>query len=120
MTVQATTQVIYDGPRRFIVELRGRADDADGQEVGAIKVDVSELQPPAVGLKLERLTGNVNGGVVELSDANAVFAVCEGQLDRDYRRTGPVLTVGDITLTTRGFELDSNYSLALEFVKKLP
>lgn len=128
MTINATSQIVYDGLRNVTVKLTGRGDGQDGPETYAVKVDVSELNPPCSRVKIEKLTYAVSYGVVKLSwDGNPAptdFEMLDGEGKFDYTRAGGLQNMelessnGDILLSTLGFDLNSTYSILLEMVKK--
>ena len=128
MAIEVTTQILHDGARNAVVQITGRSDGT-GQETAVLKVDVSELQPPAARVAVKRLTYDITGGMVELSwkaDANVPFAKLEGNNFSDYERIGGLQNAawgelganGDIVLTTRGFGLDSSYTIKFDLIKK--
>lgn len=128
MAIEVTTQILHDGARNAVVQITGRSDGS-GQETGVTKVDVSELQPPAARVAITRLTYDITGGMVELlwdADADVPFAKLEGNNVSDYERIGGLQNAawgelganGDILLTTRGFGLDSSYTIKFDLIKK--
>jgi hypothetical protein len=128
MAISTTTQILHDGARNAVVQITGRSDGS-GQETDVVKIDVSALQPPAARVAIKNLTYDVVGGGVTLSwkaDANVPFAQLEGSDTIDYQFIGGQQTGawgelganGDILLSTRGFELDSSYTLKFDLIKK--
>lgn len=127
MGVSTTTQVLNDGARNLIVHWTGISDGAGGQESAAVKVDVSELAVPCSEVKIKRISGSVEFGIVELFwDAltPTKFAELSGTVDLDYCKSGGMVNnagggkTGDLLLSTVGFEANSTYNLHLEMVKK--
>ena len=130
MAIQATTQIVYDGPRNCTIQLTGICDGTDDNEVYAIKVDVSELSQPCTRVKIKRVPYDVSYGIVKLSWDDAPepkdFLLLDGEGCFDFSqhdRKGPLppnaseAGNGDILLSTVGFELNSTYSITLELVK---
>ncbi len=127
MGVTTTTQVLNDGARNLIVQWTGISDGNGGQEELARKVDVSALAIPCREVKVRRISGNVEFGIVELFwDAltPVKFAELSGDINLDYCKSGGLVNnagggkTGDLLLSTVGFELNSTYSLNVEMVKK--
>jgi hypothetical protein len=128
MAIETTTQILYDGVRNAVVQITGRSDGS-GQETDVVKIDVSELQPPAARVAIKNLTYDVAGGTVTLSwkaDANVPFAQLQGNDKICYEAIrgqqnaawGELGANGDILLSTRGFELDSIYTIKFDLIKK--
>ncbi len=126
MSVAATTQIIEQGPRNLIMNLSGLGD-GNGNENKVIKVDVSALSPPCSRVKIMRMNGVIEYGVVDLYWDALVplkFASLTGQVDLDYTFGGglnnpkPNGWTGDVLLSTDAFELNSAYTLRIEMVKK--
>ena len=101
--------------------------DGAGNETKVTKVDVSELTPAGSSVTVRHIEGNVTAGLVELwwdALVPVKFAVLEGDVHFDYSRISGLKNnagggkTGDILLSTVGFELDSNYNLQIEMVKK--
>mgnify|MGYP001564784837 FL=1 len=124
MAVSATVRKLIDGPRNVAFNLTGLGDGM-GQETLVVKVDASALTPPGT-VRVEKLTGTVEFGIVELFWDALVpvkFAELSGQFDLDYCRVGGLTNdagggkTGDILLSTVGFELNSTYTILLELVK---
>ena len=125
MAFAATSQILHDGVRNVVMQFTGIADGAAG-ETNVVKVDVSELNPPAQFVSIRKITYNVAGGVLKLSwaaDTPVPFLLLEGQNVNDYSRITAMQNVagdtatGDILFTTLGFDAGANYSIMLEMVK---
>lgn len=126
MAVSATVQLLELGPRNVVYQLTGLGDGA-GQETNVVKVNVANLQtPPPKNMRVERISGIVDYGVVELFWDAAVpvrWAVLSGQFNLDFNRFGGLPNnagsgkTGNVLLSTLGFELNSTYTLLLEMVK---
>lgn len=126
MAISTTTQTLHEGARNLVMQFTGVSDGA-GSEDKVIKVDVSTLAPAASAVKVLKITGNVEFGIVELwwdALVPVKFAELSGQIDLDYCKTGGLKNnagggkTGDLLLSTVGFELNSTYNLLLEMVKK--
>lgn len=126
MTITATTQTLHDGVRNLAMQWTGVSDGA-GHENKVVKVDVSALTPPCAAVKVMKITGTVEYGIVELYwDAltPVKFAELSGDVDLDYTMHGGLYNnagggkTGDMLLSTVGFELNSTYNLHVEMVKK--
>ena len=125
MAISTTSQTVYDGLRNVIMQFTGRSDGS-GQETNIVKVDVSAMAPPCDRVRVEKITYDVKGGVVELLwDAQTPtpfhelaqageFHYCSSPLQNSADDTAS----GDILLSTKGFELDSSYSITIEMKKK--
>lgn len=126
MAVSATVQLLELGPRNVIYNLTGLGDGA-GQETNVVKVNVANLQAGnATRMRVERISGVVDYGVVELFWDALVpvrFAVLSGPFCLDYNRFGGLPNnagggkTGNVLLTTLGFDLNSTYTILLEMVK---
>lgn len=126
MAVSATVQLLELGPRNVVYQLTGLGD-GQGQETNVVKVNVANLQnPPPKNMRIERFSGVVDYGVVELFWEAAVpvrFAVLSGQFNIDFNRFGGLPNnagagkTGNVLLSTLGFELNSTYTILLEMVK---
>jgi hypothetical protein len=126
MAINVTSQILHEGPRNLIMQWTG-ISDGSGSEDGVVKVDVSSLTPACDAVKIMRISGSVEFGVVELYwDALTPekFAVLSGSIDLDYCKAGGLVNSmegganGDLLLSTVGFELNSSYILHVEMVKK--
>ena len=126
MAIAVTTQTFHDGSRNLAMQLTG-VSDGSGNESQVLKVDVSSLTPAASAVNVRKITGTVTAGIVELYwDAltPVKFVELEGDIDLDYEKfnglqnNGGGGRTGDILLSTVGFELDSNYNLNIEMIKK--
>jgi hypothetical protein len=127
MSINATTQIVYDGTRNAIIKCIGICDGTDGNEANVVKVDVSELMPAGGRVKIKRIQYDVSYGVVQLSwDAAPPVPIdyLDGEGERDYCSVDGLLNpvdetgYGDILLSTLGFELNSTYSLIIHLLKK--
>lgn len=129
MAIEATTQILYDGMRNAVIQITGRSSDGSGQEVNAVKVDVSTLNPPANRVAVRHLTYDVADGSVTLSwaaDTPVPFAQLEFSDEFDYCRIGGMQNGaegqsgvnGDILLSTRDFVAGSLYTIQLDLKKK--
>ena len=65
MSVTATVATLEEGPRNLIVNWTGLGD-GQGQETKVVKVNAKTLSPKADRVKVNRIEGNVEFGVVEL------------------------------------------------------
>ncbi len=126
MTISTTVQTLHEGPRNLVMQLTG-VSDGSGNESQVNKVDVSSLTPAASSISVRKISGNVAGGIVELYwDAltPVKFAELSHSVDLDYTKISGLKNnagggkTGDILLSTVGFELNSNYSLHIEMIKK--
>ena len=124
MAVAEINKTILDGIRNLVMQFSGVGDGA-GDETNVVKVDVSELAPPADRVRVNKIVGAVNYGIVTMSWAespNKPFLVLEGTVDLDYSKTGGLDNDadgnGDVLFSTSGFENNSNYNLRLEMIKK--
>lgn len=123
--IETTARVIHDGMVNAVMSFTGRADAQGGSETLAVKVDASELSPPAAP-KVRKITYTVNGGSVHLlwddPNDNVPFAVLSGQGEFCYERIGGMPNgapdpTGDILLSTIDFVPGSNYTILLEMRK---
>lgn len=126
MAIAVTSHILHDGRRNTVMQFTG-VSDGSGQETGAVKVDVSELNPPPVTVKIKRIEYDVNGGDIKLSwdaDADEDFAVLTGQNALEYCNMGGMVNsaglgkTGDILLSTLGFEENSSYTIKFDLIKK--
>ena len=126
MAIETTTQTLNDGPRNLVMQLTGICDGS-GNENKVVKVDVSALTPPCDEVKVSKMSGVVDFGVVELyweALTDVMFAVLSGQFEYCYDKPGGLLNnagggkTGDLLLSTAAFELNSTYSILIEMVKK--
>lgn len=124
MSVSSTTQRLEFGSRNVAFNLTGLGDGL-GQETLVKKVDGTTLTPISLKLRVERISGTVDFGVVVLywdAPTPVRFAVLSGQVDIDFNRIGGLTNnaaypTGSILLSTLGFELNSTYDLLIEMVK---
>ncbi len=123
--ITTTARVAYDGVKNAAVVLTGLADSAGGSELRQIKVDASELSPPAVP-KVMRISYSVTGGSVALlwadSNDNTPLAVLSGQGEMCFETFGGLVNAapdpsGDILLSTQDFLPGSGYTISLEMRK---
>jgi|ERR1700752_773868 len=126
MAITVTSDTLYDGVRNAVMQFTG-VSDGSGQETGVIKVDVSQLNPPPVSVKVNRIEYDVNGGNVKLSwdaDSDVDFAILSGQNVLEYCNINGLVNsagegkTGDILLSTLGFEENSSYTIKLHLIKK--
>lgn len=113
------------GPRNvaFNLTLLG---DGQGQQTLVKIVDATSLNPVSNKLRVERLSGTVDYGVVLLyweAQVPQLFAVLSGQVQLDYNRIGGLTNTqalgftGSILLSTLSFEANSASTILLELVK---
>lgn len=121
-----TTLVIQEGPRNLIMQFTG-VGDGSGNETNVVKVDVSTLRPPAYTVRIRKISGTVEFGIVQVWwDALVPVKALElsGDINLDFERCGGLLNnagggkTGDILFKTIGFELNSTYNLLFEMIKK--
>jgi len=126
MAINVTSQTLHDGARNLVMQFTG-VSDGSGNESQVKKVDVTALSSAVSSVSVRKITGNVAGGIVELYwDAltPVKFAELSHTVNLDYTRISGLKNNagggknGDILLSTVGFELDSNYSLQVEMIKK--
>lgn len=126
MAITATSAILQDGRRNAVVQLTG-ISDGSGQEIGEVKVDMSDLNPSPKSVKVNRIQYDVNGGDVKLSwdgDVDIDFAVLTGRNTLDYCKINGMVNSaddpksGNILLSTLGFELNSSYTIKLDLIKK--
>lgn len=127
MAVAATKQVLYDGLSNAVLQFTGVGDGA-GDETNELKVDCAALNPPCVSVAIKKITYDVGYGVVELLWDAAIpvpfLELTEAGAPIDYKRIGGIVNgggpyaTGNILLSTKGFELNSTYSITLELRKK--
>ncbi len=125
MTVNAQTQVLYDGVRNLVIQLSGVSDGTNENNV--IKIDVKAIVPKAKRLALICATYDVPVGIVRLqwaADQPIQLLDCCGWNMVDYELIGGVTSAagdnatGNLVLTTLGFEAGSSYNIKLELRKK--
>ena len=126
MSITATVQTLEEGVRNLVLQLTG-VSDGSGSENKVKKVDVSELTPACEAVKVKKISGSVDFGIVELwwdALTPVKFAELSGTVDLDYSFVGGLTNhagggkTGDLLLSTAGFELNSTYNLLIEMVKK--
>jgi hypothetical protein len=103
-------------------------DDAASTNLSlATLVDISTLTPEPEQVRVSRITGGVEYGVVELfwsATPPVRFAVLSGNaLDFQYESTGtlrkPEDSNGDILISTTGFGPTSTFMLAIGLIKRV-
>lgn len=128
MTIQATRQVLFDGPRRCVMLFTGLCDGNGSDEANEKKVICADLTPPCHHANIERIEYEVSGGVVRISWADndpRIFLDLSARGVLDYRDIGgapnPVTTdlPNDILFTTLGFDVGSSYSIKITLRKKI-
>lgn len=126
MAIATTSAILRDGVRNAVIQLTGRSDGS-GQEIGVIKVDMSDLTPRPIGVKINRIEYDIRGGSIKLSwdaDADIDFAILAGYSALDYCRMNGIVNnaeegkTGNILLSTMGFEENSSYTIKLDLIKK--
>ena len=126
MAIATTVQTLEEGPRNLVVHWTG-VSNGSGNEDGVVKVDVSALSPKCGAVKIMRVHGNVEFGMVEIYwDALTPVKALElsGQILLDFCKAGGLTNnagggkTGDVLLSTTGFELNSTYDLYIEMIKK--
>ena len=126
MSISTTTQTLHEGVKNLIVQWTG-VSDGSGSETKVKKVDVSTLTPACNAVRVDKISGNVEFGIVELwwdALVPVKFAELSGDINLDYSKTGGLNNnagggkTGDLLLSTVAFELNSTYNLHLEMVKK--
>ena len=127
MAMTVTSKVLYDGVRNVTMQFTGTSDGS-GDEALVTKVDVSTLNPPCERVAVKKTTYDVAYGLLEMYwDAltPVKFASLGGAGVFDYEKIGGLQNVpfeedvtGDILFSTKGFELNSTYTVTLEMVKK--
>jgi hypothetical protein len=129
MSIELTATKTYDGPRRAVIQASAMAvDDAGPTELSlAALVDISTLTPEPEQVRVSRIVGGVEYGVVELfwsATPPVRFAVLSGNaLDFKYESTGalrkPEDSDGNILISTTGFGPTSTFMLNIELVKRV-
>ena len=127
MAITTTAQVLYDGLRNVTMQFTGTGDGG-GDEINALKVDCSALNPPCKSVAIKRIDYDVGYGVVEMlwdADIPVPFLeLTESGFPLDYKRINGLVNGGgpsangNILFSTKGFELKSTYSIVLEMRKK--
>lgn len=125
MAVAVTITKLEYGARNLSYNLTGLGD-GNGEATNITVVDVSQMSQRSRTCHIERISGSVEYGVVQLWwDASPPVKIVDlsGQINLDYNRVGgipnpkPPGYTGNINLTTLGFELNSSFVLLLELVK---
>ena len=133
MAIATTSQVLYDGPRRAVMQFTGTSDGS-GQLTSDLLVDASALGPlgpgqPCRAVKVESIKGSVKpqGSVQLLWDAlvPVKFADLSGtNVNFDYRNITAIVApttgapTGDILFSTLGFAAGTTFMLELSLIKK--
>jgi hypothetical protein len=127
MTIQATRQVLFDGPRRAVMLFTGVCDGNGGDEVNEKKVVVADLTPPCHHANIEKVEYEVSGGIVRIlwgAPDPVTFLDLAQQGEIDYKEIGGAInptsadTPNDIWFTTIGFDMGSSYSIKITMRKK--
>jgi len=125
MAVITTSQVLYDGINRTVMQLTGAGDGTGDQERNVVKVDISQLNPVPKRVKVVGVYHGVVNGTVVLSwdgDAQVPFLTANYPDEVNYTFIGgmnqPPDTNGNIALSTQGFDATSSYSIKIELRKK--
>lgn len=132
MTLSATIQTLYDGPRRAKIQITGTSDGS-GEQTNAMLVNARSLGPLGPGqnckrVKVERVTGNTSYGNVELlwdAETPLKFAELAGsKIDLDYRNITAIVPpptllswTGNVLYSTTGFAVGSTFMLEIELIK---
>ena len=122
-----TSQVLYDGQGNVTMQFTGLSEGDN--ETLVTKVDVSELQPAPVSVKIMDLNYDVSGGLLQFYwDAldPVKFLELAGNNSIEYNRTNGLVNsakdlpgfTGDIKISTMGFDIGSSYSFKLVMKKK--
>lgn len=129
MSIELTVAQTYDGPRRAVVQATAMPvnDAAPDNLTLATLIDLSNLSPVPVSVRVTSITGQVENGVVELywSAVPPVrFAVLNGSaIEYDYSDTGPLRkpadSTGDILISTVGFDPTSTLMLEIGLLKRV-
>jgi hypothetical protein len=127
MAVELKSTTIFDGNRTVSMQFTGISDGAGGL-TGVTLVDPALLNPAAKTVKMQRITGQVSYGVVELYwDAvpPVKFAELSGdEVCIDYSKQGGLTNklagpdaTGRVLISTIGFSLNSTFQLQLDMKK---
>ena len=128
MTIQATRQVLFDGPRRAVMLFTGVCDGNGSDEVNEPKVIVADLNPPCHNVKIEKVEYEVSGGIVRLlwaANDPVTFLDLAARGTQDFTSIGgaqdPTSTdmPNNVLFTTLGFDFGSSYSIKLTMRKKI-
>ncbi len=129
MAISTTTTILYDGPRRTVVQ--GNGIGVAGQTASnltlAVFVDVTTLNPIPKSLRVDEIEADVSYGVAQLfwaAPTPVVFATLSGSnIDFDYDNFGgirpPPGATGNILISTQGFDVNSTYMIKLFLQKRL-
>ena len=129
MTISTTTQTLYDGERRAVIQ--GTGLTVNGATPNNLTfdtlVDVSAMTPPAEQVRVQAIEADVGYGVVELywdAPVPVRFAVLSGMdVAFDYESFGgmvmPAEGTGNILISTLGFDLLSSYTVKLDLIKRV-
>ncbi len=128
MAMATTAEVLHDGVKNVIMQFTGISDGTN--ETNVVKVDISELNPRPLSVKVQNIQYDVSGGFVRLAwaaDVPIVIADVTGPDSICYEKFGGLFNredannpTGDIVFSTMGFEAGSNYQIKLEMTKKYP
>ena len=127
--MQVTSRILEEGFRNLTMQFTGIGDGTDN-ETNVLKIDVSQLNPPCESVRIMKVQYDVAYGVVQvlwdaLTPVEAMHLDGFGKFD--YHRQGGlhmrdrvsvVGATGDILFSTKGFELNSTYTITLEMKKK--
>lgn len=130
--IAMTSTVLFDGPKRVVVQLSGIAD-GPGDEINIPVVDPTSLTPVCRTVKIDTVEYDVSGGLVQLiwddlGDPSVALAMT-GQATKDYRPVGgnmhpigaaggTVTNTGGLLLSTLGFDAGSSYTITINCQKK--
>lgn len=129
MTISTTTQTLYDGERRAVIQSTGItvSGATSNNLTNEVLVDISALDPPAQQVRVEKIEADIGYGVVELywdSLTPVRFAVLSGtKVMFDYASFGgmqmPPEGTGNILISTLGFDLLSTFMVKLDLIKRV-
>lgn len=127
MSINTTSQVLYDGITNVIMQFTGISDGGGDQELNVVKVRVSDLNPIPKNLKITNIYHGVVGGTVKLAweaDEPVPFLIANYPDEVCYETSGGMINTagdtatGNILLSTTGFDSGSSYTIKLEMRKK--
>lgn len=120
-----STQVLHNGTRRYIVNIKNISDGTG--ESAVVKIDKSTLTGPAgiepTKLVIERVHGQCTGMRVrayfDRTSAIEAFTVDGGEVELDFTMAGGIRdtgtgNTGDLLLTTTGHTAGDSYDLTIE------
>ena len=130
MTDAVTTNVIFNGARRYVVQLQNVSDGTG--ETAVKKVDISALTGTLGvapdSLALEEITWNIQGfSSIQLywdASANDEMKTLSGNGYVNYQDVGYLIDpqstsyTGDVLLTTNGAAADATYDITASFILK--